>query len=228
MRQSLIVTAWKLGLIIEIDLRGSLAISLRRRLVKLRQEHDVTNLASANVILVGNFNPYIISPEWLSQQEIWKPDKIQLSLGALTQEGVEFRGDGTEWLVSSDRMMISSVLENCGNLAKKIIATLPHTPMVAVGSNFTFHEANEPFTKVLQSIKTHVGDQDNPQLFRWGTILHVDDVRVEMSFVSGEQGTTVNFNYHRPAASTAKATAALGEFESDRLKSQSILERLIS
>ncbi len=58
-------------------------------------------LESANVVVIGHFNPFLISPEWLSKVKIWEPSEVQLALGALKQDSVRFQGDGVEWIKPS-------------------------------------------------------------------------------------------------------------------------------
>lgn len=187
--------------------------------------HD---FVSADITLLGNFNPYLISPEWVAKQNIWKPNTFHLALGALRKDGVQFRGEDVEWYVSSDRLSISSTKSDCGEMAAQVLLKLPHTPMSAVGANFVFHEAST--TKaypVFEEIRSAIPERLKPQLFRWGAVLHETGVRVDLTFVSGTEGTTISLNHHRKADSTEKAIDACRMFSKDRRHSDSIIDQIV-
>ena len=51
-----------------------------------------------------------------------------------------FQGDGVEWLLSYNRMMLASATTDCGALATQILKKLPHTPIAATGTNFILQD----------------------------------------------------------------------------------------
>lgn len=186
------------------------------------------SLESANIVLLGNFNPYIVSPEWLTEFGIWKARDIHLALGALRQDGVNFLGGGTEWYVSSDQLRIDSLKDNCGEMAVKILEELPHTPVTAVGSNFVFQdETPSMIHPVFDSIRECIHPELKPQLLRWGTLIHKENARVDMTIVTGDQGTTVSINHHRQVTSTEGAKKAASLFLADKRESEILLQQLL-
>ena len=189
----------------------------------------MAELESANIVLLGNFNPYLISPEWLSKQGIWTVKDVQLALGAFKQDGVQFRSTGTDWHVSSDRLVIASTTLDCGELASKVLSELPHTPMAAVGTNFVFQDISERTQyPVFDRIRETIPKELNSQLLRWGAVLHESEVRIEIAFISGDQGTTISFSHHRTTGSTDEARHAAERFNADKSKSISLIDQILS
>lgn len=189
----------------------------------------VVSPESANIVFRGHFNPYLISPEWLEREKIWEPDDVQLVLGGLGQDSVRFKGGGVEWMLSFDRMMISSAEADCGTLAREILQRLPHTPVFATGANFVF-QAPE-LTLESGAVRALSGsffkDFSNPDLLKWSVLCHEDDVRVEVSIVCGEQGGSVTVNRHRKTESTETALKAVSEFLVDKNNSCTLVEKLL-
>ncbi len=186
-------------------------------------------LESANVVLNGNFNPYIVSPEWLAEQGIWQADEVHLELGAIKKDGVQFRGDGTDWFVSSDRLVVASTTADCGEIAGKVLRVLPHTPMIAVGCNFVYQESSPDVVyPVFDAIKKIAADETSLKLFRWGIVLHQEDTRVDVSLIGGDQGTTISFNHHRQANTTVDAKIAANRFVANKKTSQELLQKLFN
>lgn len=186
-------------------------------------------LESANVVLNGNFNPYIISPEWLADQKIWQADSVQLELGAIRKDGVQFNGEGTDWYVSSDRLVVASTTIDCGEVAERVLVALPHTPMIAVGCNFVYQELSPDVVyPVFDAIQKITADETSLRLLRWGIVLHQDNTRIDVSLTSGDQGTTIAFNHHRQANTTSEAMVAAERFGDDKKRSQDLLQKLFN
>ncbi|REK43360.1 MAG: hypothetical protein DWQ46_11545 [Planctomycetota bacterium] len=186
-------------------------------------------LESAHITLFGNFNPYLISPEWLDEQEIWNARDVKLALGAVKSDGVLFNGEGTEWFVSSDRLVIASTVLDCGEMALKVLKELPHTPMTAVGANFEFQDNTDERTyPVFEAIRETIPTKVNPQLLRWGVVLHEGGARIEVMLIQGDHGTTLAFNHNRTTASHADACKAVSLFSEDHDRSVSLMKQFLS
>jgi len=165
----------------------------------------------------------------LADQRIWKAGEIHLELGAIRKDGVQFRGDGTDWYVSSDRLVIASTTIDCGKIAEKVLNVLPHTPMIAVGCNFVYQESSPDVEyPVFDAIKKITANETSPKLLRWGFVLHQDNTRIDVSLVGGDQGTTISFNHHRQANTTSDAKIAAKKFIDDRKESQGLLQKLFN
>lgn len=189
----------------------------------------VVTLDSANIVFIGHFNPFLISPEWLSIEGIWTPKEVQLVLGGLKEDSVRFQGDGVEWLLSYNRMMISSAITDCGLLATEILKRLPHTPVAATGTNFIFQDpdmsADHPIFSKARALFPEVCD--SPALFKWSVVMHEDGARVEVTFISGEQGGSFSVNRHRKTESTESALEAVSRFAADREYASNLVQRFL-
>jgi hypothetical protein len=98
-------------------------------------------LEHANATAAGRFNPAILQPSWFIRHEIIEPGEPRVEIrddGA----GLRFLCSGYRWGVDASRFTVES--ENAGNVAiagefmAGTFRLLSHTPLVAVGHNFTF------------------------------------------------------------------------------------------
>lgn len=184
-------------------------------------------LQSASLTLLGNFNPFIISPDWLKATEIWDVKDLHLSLGSTGGAGVQFYGDGTEWRVTSERLVITSMDVDCGLLAEKILDALPHTPMVAVVFHFVFQVSSDNTDAVFSAIRRAIGPESGAELLRWGTVFHRDDARIDVAFVTGTQGTTVSSSHRRATRTTRVAKDAVKNFSNDKRQASELVSHMI-
>lgn len=189
----------------------------------------MVTLQSANIVFSGHFNPYLISPEWLRSQKIWTPDEVQVVVRGLQNDSVRFKGNGVEWMLSFERLVIASTSTNCATLASSILELLPHTPVFSTGANFVFQDAEiglaHPVFSRFREIIPH--EFDVPELFKWSFLFHEEDARVEVIFVGGEQGGTFSVNRHRKTESTTEARIAVEKFPEDLSRSQRLVEKLL-
>ena len=187
------------------------------------------SLVSSNILVRGNFNPYIFSPQWLFANCILADEEVHLVLGAMG-EGVRFRGvkSELEWIVDYQTMMIAGPKPtDCGAYACKILSLLPHTPISAVGCNFAYSspEWDSPFVPMLgKKALSNLPSDWNPELTKWSAVFHVDETRIDMSVECGDQGMTTSFNFHTAVESANNAEAVAANFAKFRSDS----ERLIS
>ncbi|TWT56588.1 hypothetical protein [Allorhodopirellula solitaria] len=185
-------------------------------------------IESAKIVLLGSFNPYIISPEWLKERSIWTPSDVRRNLGGGARDGAQFRGDGTEWIVTAERLVIASVTTDCGLLVDGLLAVLPHTPLSAVLSSFAFaitpSDSNAETTHdIFDAIRARTPRGFDAELLRWGVVLHRDQTRIDLTFVSGEQGVTVAVNHRRTARTANEARQAGNKFIGDRDVSEQLI-----
>lgn len=187
-------------------------------------------LESATLVLVGKFNPYIISPDWLEKLGIWSATDTRLSLGAAGDDGIQFRGNRTDWQVSGTRLVIRSVEEDCGRIAKEVLNQLPHTPIEQSLSTFSFSVDGSPISGVFGAIidaSKNDSSESEPELIRWGFVTHDGPARADLMFVRGNEGTTVSVIRRRSTETVKAAIAAALQFKSDREKSELLIKRII-
>ncbi len=183
-------------------------------------------LQSAQLVLDGNFNPYLISPKWLEEQNIWSGTNVRLALGSI-EDGVRFQDESTEWLVDSSQLMISSVENSCGGLASEVLKRLPHTPIRSVRADFVYHSASsETWKLIFEPLKSSPLSQLTPDLLTTGVIFHQRNVRKQVRLVEGDQGVTISVHIFRQTDDVKAAISAAVAFDDDKKESLQILKML--
>jgi hypothetical protein len=193
----------------------------------MQKRASVLELQSASLTLLGNFNPFIISPDWLKATGIWGPKDLHLSLGSTGGAGVQFYGDGTDWRITAERLVIASMDDDCGLLAEKILDALPHTPMVAVVFHFVFQAPTGATDTVFSAIRQAIEPATGAELLRWGTVFHRDNARIDVAFVTGSEGTTVSSSHRRAARTTSVAKDAVKNFSNDKHQASELVSQMI-
>jgi hypothetical protein len=109
----------------------------------------------ASCVVVGTFNMYILNPQWLAGNKIIDDSSDVGFETNLTRPGFRFRIKQAVWSVAPDRLTIETQDPevDCGKVIADILQKLPHTPLVAIGSN-TQYEANlSELEKLSQAIR---------------------------------------------------------------------------
>lgn len=106
-------------------------------------------ILSSSIVVVGNFNPAIFTPDWLEQNNlIGKGDAITAREGSEGRNLIISRQVATfesEWFaleVVEGRFSLTSkggLSPAIKDLAAGIFQLVPHTPVIAVGLNFIAH-----------------------------------------------------------------------------------------
>ena len=190
------------------------------------------SLDKANTVARGHFNPHIIHPLWLAQQEVWDQLDTEVAFGALTR-GLAFRGKDIEWEVDFDHLIVSSLVHDCGAIVGRVLTKLPHTPIRAIGNNFTYgaslEEWDPDFVPTLGGRGPSEFEQiGNPDQVRWSGTFTRQDSQVEVSVAYGLGGVAVLFNHHRPISTPEQAVAAANEFSRDKAASEHLLRNLFA
>ncbi|MBN2208524.1 MAG: hypothetical protein JW759_04435 [Candidatus Coatesbacteria bacterium] len=101
---------------------------------------------TSTIVLLGNWNPYILMPEWVGKH-IFEEEKITAEFLFGPALFFRFRARGTKIVTSQDRVTIladktgKGSLREIGDLARKLLMKLPYTPIGAVGVNHAFVES---------------------------------------------------------------------------------------
>jgi len=108
---------------------------------------NVFALSGANiVILARNYNPSIVSKEWLYQKNIIKDTVINF---AHTPPFSLVETERISFVLSEDRLQISLKsftprnIEDLAKIAMGFVSHLPETPFVAVGFNYSYYLPKE-------------------------------------------------------------------------------------
>lgn len=191
-------------------------------------------LESATTLVLGHFNPHIITPPWLVKNKLCQDGEVTLRIMPMPQtQGGAFQFKDVQWQIDFQSLLIASSKENCGALAAKVLSKLPHTPVRAVGNNFhyagTMDEWRESPVPMLGTAGwddlASVGKVDQ---LRWVGVFFQDKVRMEVTLAQSETGFAVMFNFHRDTKQAKEAQTAAGRFEEDRDSSKKLIKKLFN
>jgi hypothetical protein len=65
----------------------------------------------------------------------------------------------------------------------------------------------------------------SPDLFKWSVVMHEEDARIEVTFISGEQGASFSVNRHRKTESSDSALGAVARFAADKQYATNLIQR---
>jgi hypothetical protein len=193
-------------------------------------------LFQADTVVVGRFNPHIITPDWVTREGIVDSDKVQLVFGLSGRELIfQFKTREFDWRVDYGRLVVATNDPSADPAAKvaEVIEKLPHTPLSALGNNFRFRSPLQVWSAGLPCLGKNLGFQE---LGSQGKVLEVSwsfKVEKEAALVLGvtlEQTADevhVNMNLHRAVTDKDQAIAAARRFSDDRKVSRELLVSLI-
>lgn len=195
-------------------------------------------LVQLETVVAGKFNPHVITPAWLVKEGLAPEGSPSTAKAAMRIEdrGVAFRytlGDYS-WEVDFNRLAITC--EKSGDpslIAAKVAAKLPHTPLIAVGNNFTFDCRHEDW----RGKSPQIGNLAPEALQEFGDLQDVVwsaawkrasdlTVNVRLAVEIPNAHVTVTFNYHRTAHDATAVQRAAGEFALDLANSREMLKSL--
>lgn len=189
--------------------------------------------------LVGQLNPFILTPEWMRKEEILPPGETQMELG-LGSPTPKFSSAGFVWQASADRLDVQPQRPdgNPGDLVGAILEKLHHTPVKAVGSNFHFDLAKEqvrqlapllesPLARHLSSLPLEAGETELSGTETKFILKSSREALVNLTILVDARGAAnARFNFHRAVASTSAAATAAREWSADRNEAFDILHSI--
>jgi hypothetical protein len=177
-------------------------------------------LNHTSVVVLGRWNPAILSPQWLLTQGIvTAPEGGEVHVQGIMGSGGEivFGLGGVSWEVSAPKLAIKSGAgDDCGRFAAAVLEKLGHTPVGAIGVNFAY---NIPEGEFPDDMLPTFGRFEQPTESEESNLRQI---RVRVSLARGENGAchiavehtpglvVLSYNYHENVASAdeAKAIAA--------------------
>lgn len=182
-----------------------------------------------DTVVIGRFNPHIITPDWLRKVGISRPGEDVSPNVQLSAKAIILRFDVGEytWSVDAGRLVIST--ETSGNTAEKAAAVLnllPHTPVTAVGSNFRYRcnvsEWRGRLPKLDDVGMEGLADEGEVRELTWkasvkkanGVILNAQ-VSVEPA-ASLQPDVVVSVNCHREVSEASEVASIAAQFSHDR------------
>lgn len=159
---------------------------------------------SSSIVIVGKWNPFILSPVWVGQN-IFHEDEIKLEFTVGPLNFTKLIGSKGEIIPSSSRVRLianDSTEENFDYieiLAKRLIETLPHTPISAVGFNFSAIE-NVP----TENLKNLFNFSDDDRYAEYFSISERQIIRklsatnyvITVTLVKKSDNQSVNFDFN--------------------------------
>ncbi|MFQ5924921.1 MAG: hypothetical protein ACE5IE_02870 [Dehalococcoidia bacterium] len=184
------------------------------------------------VILARNYNPSIVSKEWLYEKNI-----VREPVGNFVHTPVFslIETDRISFVLSEDRLQISlrsitpENVEALPRLATEFVSCLPETPYVAVGFNYNYRvpkassqlemlfSPNEVKLKELFSEDYEIGEQ---VFFRFKEFI----VGMTAAPVRGEMALAMNFNFHSDAPGAEQVKQRLELYAQTKEKAEEILK----
>lgn len=176
------------------------------------------------IILVGSFNPGILSPTWVGVHGLGIPAGQEFAVDMLAAVGIgavpRYRFGGIDYTAGYANLTLNTDPSNVANgelaasTAGKILEQLPHTPVNGVGFNFAFITEN-PHAGLLQLLgecdavtDSFTGDAE-VVVRRWGNSLNWEQSLVNVDCVLAGGHATLSFNFHYSTESAGAAQQIL-------------------
>ena len=181
-------------------------------------------LADWTVVLPGSWNPSIFTPDWIRHNlvELEEDEKIigEILVGPIAGPIKYLTNDyiiipSADKLIIGIRRLTEGIETNLGEVAKKTLELLKHTPIVSLGVNYGYIE-NEPNAELLAVFDL----SDTPNLSDNGC--DIQTTRITRKIILGENILNLNLsyenanvyfhcNFHKDVENANAAVAAIGE-----------------
>ena len=199
------------------------------RVIVLYSVSDVARLLiqNSNVVIVGAWNPAIITPIWLRQQfpEFFPGDQYQAQFIAGPAVSVRFTVNDLQIDPSNGRLVLSCAIDDQGKfeslprLATAISERLPHTPVAAVGFNFVFEAAQRTVLAIDQFLDEQRQDRFYTDLGLTSRIerrvthaFALPQSTLNLTYEYKPERTTLVFNFHYNVTNSQQVRDALASF----------------
>lgn len=179
----------------------------------------VENLTDWTVVIVGQWNPHIFSPEWLTKN--LHLQNLEAMIGVTPAAAIDMRYQTPDLLVipGRDRLIVGvrnekeETLLQMEKAQRDVLRLLTHTPVRAIGINFGYTE-NEPPPELIKTFNL----DDSGALSDAGFSVSVTEImrhidvppatlKLKMAFVDGI--VKFHFNFTQPISSSEEAAELL-------------------
>lgn len=179
---------------------------------------------ATSLVIIGAWNPAILSPEWLVKEVYKKPEGEQLPVtmefASIPGMPPRFTIMDTRFIPNIDKLVISphvfskEALASIEEKAITILETLPHTPIAGFGENIGFTETN-PTPEQLQLFRLndnlaerfHITVENVSTTIKTSLKLNGCILNLSHQFSNGE--LKINFNFHYEVKSAREAVEKL-------------------
>lgn len=169
---------------------------------------------ASSIVLLGNWNPFILNPNWVGKY-IFKETKIEAEVLVGPNLAFRFSALGATIVPTQDKVTIIAEasdkrsLEKIEELGQALLTELPYTPINAVGINHAFVE-NAPSEDVLR-LFLHPDESNFPDGMPVESIELLRrltgngyKVNFRVSMDQGNQEVHFHFNFHYPINSSQR------------------------
>jgi hypothetical protein len=173
-----------------------------------------------------------LTPDWLVEQEILPKGDARVQFD-LSSPGPKFSLGDVYWQPTSDRLdvQVTSAQANPGEIVAQILARLPHTPVRAIGNNFSFDLSGKRARALSSAARSNLTAHFAGKLLGLETQLILAAPRhavLNLTLVDRDKSAVIRFNYHRAASSTKAAATAARHWEADRKEALKTFDQMIT
>ncbi len=185
--------------------------------------------------LLGALNPGILRPDWLAQQGVIPGPEADLRVELGAHEAVPRRAFETSlyvWAVDSRRLIVTGKSSDAdpGEFVAAVSDKLEHTPVQAIGNNFQFEASPE----IGKSVWRRCYKVQLPEAISARLLSHElahkfehNSAIVSLKHVVKDGAVkAIDFNFHRPVATSEAAAVAAREWPADRRVAESLMVEL--
>lgn len=198
------------------------------------------DLPNTNITIVGHWNVAIITPPWIQSQfpEFKVADDIPVEIGINIRD-IRFTIKDLLINPSPNRLVVSPKAETqecCENLIlllRGIVEKLNHTPIDAIGSNFSYVlDKSEEVTPVkddaerLDSFYAKTGKKFSGN-FVSQHVLVEKDMQINVFYEISPSARIVKFNYHRDTSHQDEIVGFITDFPNQKKDSLNLLNNLL-
>lgn len=170
------------------------------------------------MVVVGAWNTRIFTPEWVGNRLFNSPE-ITAQLTFTPGRSVVRFTQGDLILIPQEERVIAGVhqasptaLQEAEEVIVRLLTTLPHTPVTALGVNFGFRDAS-PGPGLTENFRApdlvRLGESYEVGRIEISRSLRFDQGVVNLKHVWDEDCVEIHFNYHFPTGTANEALARL-------------------
>ncbi len=187
-------------------------------------------LDNVSSVVLGAWNPAIISPTWLVGQGIVSPreDEVEMKVSFEAMgSSIGFEFEGIEWVVSQNRLEAKARSDiDCGKCVAAVLKVLNHTPVRAIGSNFTFKCSRDEWPEELlpQLGDVQLNEDSDVLEAKWSQARQAGNHTVlRTEVIQSPEIIVVSFNFHRNCETASEAESFARDWPRDRSMAEQAL-----